>query len=70
MLSCSPWPWRRCYSGRSEAAGCGSSRGRCRAVPVPARQCGSNKRLRGALSLIKRLIRLLAANTDLRDDPV
>jgi DNA-binding GntR family transcriptional regulator len=32
--------------------------------PLPARQSGCNKRLRGALSLIKRMIRVLATDTD------
>jgi hypothetical protein len=33
-------------------------------------QSGYNKRLRGALSLIRRLIRVLATDTDLWDDPM
>jgi hypothetical protein len=40
------------------------------AFPYLPGQSGYNKRLRGALSLIKQLIRVLAADTDLWDDPV
>ena len=40
------------------------------AFPYLPGQSGYNKRLRSALSLIKRLIRVLAADTDLWDDPV
>ena len=72
MPSCSPWPWRRCCSGSARRpAGCGSCPG---ALPaafsyLPG-QSGYNKRLRNALPLIKRLIRVLAADTDLWADPV
>ena len=40
------------------------------AFPYLPGQSGYNKRLRGALSLIKRLIRVLATDTDLWADPV
>jgi hypothetical protein len=40
------------------------------AFPYLPGQSGYNKRLRGAVSLIKRLIRVLATDTDLWDDPV
>jgi hypothetical protein len=40
------------------------------AFPYLPGQSGYNKRLRSALPLIKRLIRELAADTDLWDDPV
>ena len=40
------------------------------AFPYLPGQSGYNKRLRGALPLIKRLIRALARDTDLWDDPV
>ena len=40
------------------------------AFPYLPGQSGYNKRLRGALSLIKQLIRVLATDTDLWDDPV
>ena len=48
-------------------------RGDCftgRRVLVPAWQSGYNKRLRAAVPLIKRLIRVLAADTDLWTAPV
>ena len=40
------------------------------AFPYLPGQSGYNKRLRGAVPLIKRLIRVLAADTDLWTDPV
>jgi hypothetical protein len=40
------------------------------AFPYLPGQSGYNKRLRGALSLIKQLIRVLATDTDLWDDPM
>ena len=40
------------------------------AFPYLPGQSGYNKRLRGAVPLIKRLIRMLAADTDLWTDPV
>jgi hypothetical protein len=40
------------------------------AFPYLPGQSGYNKRLRGALPLVKRLIRVLAADTDLWTDPV
>jgi hypothetical protein len=40
------------------------------AFPYLPGQSGYNKRLRGALPLIKQLIRVLAVDTDLWDDPV
>jgi hypothetical protein len=40
------------------------------AFPYLPGQSGYNKRLRGALPLIKKLIRVLALDTDLWDDPV
>ena len=72
MPSCSPWPWRRCCSGCApRLAGCGSCPARLPgAFPYLPGQSGYNKRLRGALPLLKRLIRALAADTDLWADPV
>ena len=70
--SCSPWPWRRCCSGCApRPAGCGWCRPRCPArFPYLPGQSGYNKRLRAALPLLKRVIRVLAADTDLWADPV
>jgi hypothetical protein len=71
MPSWSPSPWRRfCSACDPRRAGCGWCRPLPGAFPYLPGQSGYNKRLRAALPLLKRVIRVLAADTDLWADPV
>ena len=52
---------RRCWASTRGAAGCGIARKHlARMFPYLPQQSGYNKRLRAALSLVKRVIRMLA----------